>query len=162
MVPSPFSLSMLPAWSTDTEMRPQTFPQLKINLRHSGLLTAPSRAVKGEAQMYTGSVGAKGARRRGPEETNPAVETDGGLGSRQDKAQPPSVYIKMPWTRPNFPPGQSLSQCPARYPLVGCYFVVGLAFSLRWREFPTITFLGLPKGFATAGANALVMANIVA
>ena len=69
----------------------------------------------------------------------------------------------MPWTRPNFPPGAiAFPQRPARYPLVGRYFVAGLAFSLRWGEFSIIPFLGLPTGVATAGANAFVMATIVA
>jgi len=56
--------------------------------------------------------------------------------------------------------GYRLHQRPARYPLVGRYFVAGLAFSLRWWKFSIIPFLGLPSGEATAGANAFVMATI--
>jgi hypothetical protein len=46
------------------------------------------------------------------------------------------------------PRGHRLPQRPARYPLVGRYFVAGLAFSLRWWEFSIIPFLGLPTGVA--------------
>ena len=60
------------------------------------------------------------------------------------------------------PRGHRLPQRPARYPLVGRYFVAGLAFSLRWGEFFISSFLGLRTGAATAGANAFVMAAIVA
>jgi len=57
--------------------------------------------------------------------------------------------------------GHRRPQRPARYPLVGRYFVAGLAFSLRWWDFFTIPFLGLPTGVATAGADAFVMSTIV-
>ena len=60
-----------------------------------------------------------------------------------------------------FPRGHRLPQRPARYPLVGRYFVAGLAFSLRWGEFFISSFLGLPTGVETAGANAFVIAVIV-
>jgi hypothetical protein len=59
------------------------------------------------------------------------------------------------------PPGQRLFQRPARYPLVGRYFVAGLAFSLRWWEFSINPYLGLPTGVETAGANGFAMATIV-
>ena len=71
------------------------------------------------------------------------------------------MYIEMTWTKKNSPRGHRLPQRPARYPLVGRYFVAGHAFNFRWWEFSINFFLGLPSGVETAGANAFVIATIV-
>jgi hypothetical protein len=102
---------------------------------------------------------AAGARnRRIPSEKQTAVLSPG-----RDKAMA-SLHVNR-----NALDQAELSPCthrlprrPARYPLVGRYFVAGLAFRLRWWKFSIIPFLDLPSGVETAGANAFAMAAIVA
>ena len=101
---------------------------------------------------------AAGARkRRIPSEKQTAV-----LGSGRDKAMALLRVHRNARDQAELSPrGHRLPQLLARYPLVGRYFVAGLAFNLRWWEFSIVPFLGLPTGVATAGANAFVMATSV-
>ncbi len=141
------------------EMPPRPPPN-KINRLRSGPLTAPPRPRKGESKGKVG--GAKGVLRRSPEEANPEVETNGGFVSGAGHGNgPPPCTSKRPGTGRTFPRNHRLPHRPARYPLVGRYFVAGLAFSLRWWEFSINPYMGLPTGVATAGANAFVMATII-
>ena len=100
---------------------------------------------------------AAGARKgRIPSEKQTAV-----LGPGRDKAMAPLRVNRNALDQAELSPrGHRLPQRPARYPLVGRYFVAGLAFSLRWWEFSIIPFLGLPTGVATAVANAFAMATV--
>ena len=83
---------------------------------------------------------AAGARkRRIPSEKQTAV-----LGPGRDKAMALRVHRNAMDQAELSLRGHRLPQRPARYPLVGRYFVAGLAFSLRWWEFSIVPFLGLP------------------
>ena len=116
---------------------------------------SPATATEGGIQgLREGrSVGQKafaaGAReRRIPSEKQTAVLAPG----RHKAMAPLRVHRNALDQAELFPRGHRLHQRPARYPLVGRYFVAGLAFGLRWGEFSIIPFLGLPTGVATAGA----------
>jgi hypothetical protein len=80
---------------------------------------------------------AAGARkRRIPSEKQMAV-----LGPVQDKEMAPLRVHRNALDQAEISrSGYRLHQRPARYPLVGRYFVAGLAFSLRWWKFSIFLF----------------------
>jgi hypothetical protein len=135
------------------EMRPQD-PPGKINLWLSGPLRAPPWPRKGAPKERGGrwsKVFAAGARkRRIPSEKPTAV-----LAPGWDKAMALLRKHRNALDQAELSPrGHRLPQRPARYPLVGRYFI------LRWEEFPIIPYLGLPTGVATASGNFFAMATI--
>jgi len=142
-------------------MHPQTSPRNDKSTAYRAT-HRPATARKGGTQGLR-SVGQKvfaaGARnRRIPSEKQTAF-----LAPGQDKAMAPLRVHRNALDQAYLSPrGHRLPRRLARYPLVGRYFVAGLAFSLRWGEFFISSFLGLPTGVETAGANAFVMATIVA
>ena len=101
------------------------------------------------------AVGAR--KRRIPSEKQTAV-----LAPGLDKGMAPFRVHRNALDQAELSPfGHCLFLRPARYPLLGRYFVAGLASILRWWEFSINPYLGLPTGVAAAGSNALVMATIV-
>jgi hypothetical protein len=125
---------------------------------HHGAATARKGGPKGQGGAGGQKVFAAGARKG----RIPSEKQMEGLAPGRDKAMDPLRVHRNALDQAELSPrGHRRPQHPARYPPEGRYFVAGLAFSLRWKEFFTVPFWGLPTGVATAGADAFVIATSV-